>query len=261
MGGKVKNKIDYISLLLFAVTLAAPAMYLMGLSYNHGTLQGWGIEASHFPISIQEAYVSAYYATTHFLSDVVDILLEFIKTVFGEKGIFLSIAAIVGASTFFFLIIKTIKNRETIARKKMFIFLAKKISYFHPDNNDFSKSLSFAGLISYFIFIAIYMFFLFFLFWCLFYVPFYLKGLNVATEEIEKLNEHGCNFDKKTKWEKCVILNDSQGNIIIDGFLIVRNEKELAIYKDNMTTILKFPEQYSFIKKRVIANTNKNDLE
>lgn len=249
---KEKNENDesnYISLLITLIALISPAAYIIGLAYHQGSLNGYGIDSSNFEYSIYDIYTSFYGVISQLFSYV---LIHFIKLFNLTNLIYFSLFFITLSSIIFFTI--KLANKENLISDDSKI--KKIISIFNPKKNDYVKAAHMAGLLSYFLFIAIYVLLLFSLLWCLTPYYAYKAGEDIAHEKLNNFIVHGCINMNSDYWNDCVNIYDAKNKSILSGLFIIRDQHQIAIFDGRKVVILKLPDNY-VISKSMTNNVTK----
>lgn len=69
------------------IGLLLPLIYLAGVANHYGRLASYGINSAAFPLTIQEAYQSAYYYSVIILMSPFVTIMNFINDLFSFFGI------------------------------------------------------------------------------------------------------------------------------------------------------------------------------
>lgn len=96
-----KPLIPKLQLILTVLAVLAPLFYLTGLSFHQGLLTTYGISSDTFPITVQDTYVSAYIAISHFLLPLLSIK-EFLAWMVTWEGVLVIVSFVLIISILLF---------------------------------------------------------------------------------------------------------------------------------------------------------------
>lgn len=248
-GKNETDKSNYISLLITLIALISPAAYIIGLAYHQGSLNGYGIDSSNFEYSIYDIYTSFYGVISQLFSYV---LIHFIK-LFNSDNLIYFLLFFITLSLIIFITVKLVSKEKVISDDSK---IKKIISIFNPKKNDYVKSVHIAGLLTYFIFIAIYVLLPFSFLWCLTPYYAYRTGESIAHEKINNFIIHGCITTSSDYWNDCVKIYNSNNKLILSGLFIIRDKHQIAIFDGRKVVILKLPDNYLISKLMTNDVTN-----
>ncbi|MCC4833831.1 hypothetical protein LMH66_14400 [Shewanella sp. 10N.7] len=249
MSESSENKSNRLNLFLAYLGVLTPAGYLIGLSYYQGKLSAFGISSETFPLSVQDTYVSAYYAIGYSLLAIGSVVGEFIELIFSWPSIIYTISVVFG---FIGLCYYSIKKKKKTPLKSMNYFMEKckgLISYFHWKNNDFTKAVGIAGLASYGVLSILYALLFLAIFWFAIPAVAYYKGSENAVKIRDDYLENGCHVDDKAFWGNCQKLQTKNREHILEGILIVHSKEHVAFFNKEGSFVLKIPQGARVIKE------------
>jgi hypothetical protein len=232
---RIKKILQYTAVFIGFLT---PYAYLIGLCYYQGNLRAFGVSADNFPLSTADVYVNAYIAMGLILLDIFKYLEQILKNPW-------TYALLFGLVIFVFLLIKFSKrSRESNRDSKLSVLCRKVWVFFHHKNNDLAKSFSFVMIPAYLLSLAIYIFSIIVIFW--WGLPLWAdnQGKNVGKQEIQRYLQNGCTVDKKTNWNKCVVVEDESGNLLYEGLWIAKKDNELAIFRNDGSYLIKLHDKW-----------------
>ncbi|WP_211828684.1 hypothetical protein [Kistimonas asteriae] len=247
----VPNKLNMLSLILSIIAVAAPGAYIIGLSYNQGILAGAGINTSNFPITIQEAYVSAYYASTHFFVAVVKEIVSFLGLTFESRSLLILLSGFLLLIIFIYLLIKVIRCESSFKGGDIYNFVLKVISHLHWKNNDFTKAVGIGGLASYSVILIVYVIMFAVLCWVLLPGAAYNVGYGVSERSIKDYVSNGCENEAEKNWSRCIVIYGEYDEVVDKGLMIIRNEKQIAIFDGESSKVISLPSEFIIQKKYI----------
>lgn len=239
-------KIGFSLFFSFLLAVVTPAAYMVGDSYHQGYLNAFGINSDSFPIAAVDVYVLSYHTVGLFLISFGGFSAKLLEIVSSPPGFYWVLLGFFSVVASIYWLIKLSKNRkiavDSLSRIKTFV------SWMHWKNNDFTKSVGIVGFASYGIFLIIYVVIVSALLWWLLPLSAFKKGEEVAKEKIKTYEENGCVYNKKTSWNNCFSVIDSNGKVVHEGVLIGVSENEIAIYKEG--TSLVFHKKSDYVLRR-----------
>ncbi len=239
MDESTKNKAfaSYLLVILSALSVLAPAGYLVGTSYYSGRLHGFGINPDLFPLTIQDTYVSAYYALVVMAVDVYILVDEMIRFLFEYPGVFFLAGIVVVATVAALLIV----YRESYSSNKWLLLFSNFAMRFNARNDKKIKAaiLSCKMIYGLTTMIAIPILILVTIIF-LPIVPFQ-RGTDVSKAEIEKYYKHGCYYPEGKSWGNCKQLISDHGALIYSGLLVAVSAEYVAFFDGEGTRISRMP--------------------
>ncbi|MCL6416396.1 hypothetical protein MIB92_12105 [Aestuariirhabdus sp. Z084] len=250
-----------ITLLLAALTLLAPAGYLIGLNYYVGRLSALGVNGSVFPFSMQDAYVYAYYTIGFWLHELSISLREFLVSLLVWPNNLLTVAVISALTAFFYGLIKLIRLAKKDKLTPFFHKYFSVLSFLHWGNNDFSKSVSIVGLTSYtlssILLALVYLFALWFIFPTMAYKTGVAKTEKMRLEYLEK----GCYQNADTQWNNCHKLISANGEEMYEGILISQSSEYIALFTKKGSMVMRTPAASVVVKSFSTGNGNQTPVD
>ncbi len=253
---EIQKKSHYLKIAISVFGMLMPAFYLIGISYHNGTLEGYGLNSSAFPLTVQEAYESAYYYSLQILLNPFHALSEIFIVLTSFNGLIILVFFVLFLWVTLWLLIKYIKKEKDGELLK----LKKAYSFLNPDNNDATKTFSAVVYLTYKCIILFTMIMVLMVFWLGIFVFPYKMGRDNGKNTIEKFEQTGCVKQDSSQWNNCIALIVDNTEII-KGLYLYRNDKEVAIYNNKQTTIMKFPDQYTIVKNRTPQDKESNHIE
>jgi hypothetical protein len=242
--GHLKNSnSSRLKLFLAVVGIFTPAGYLIGLSFYQGTFIAYGISKSTdvFPISVQEVYVTAYYAISYLFMGISSLIIKVFTSLFSAPTIYWSLSFIALLVAILYLTFKRPPFLKNWLPKWLINLVQKSIYYLHWDNNNLTKVVGIISALSYLILSLIYIILAISLFWV--FTPWVAsyKGQEVAEEKRDKYLEKGCFYEKDSLWSNCMSLKSKDGKTICKGILIAHTKEHVAFFNSKGTVIVKIP--------------------
>lgn len=124
-----------------------------------------------------------------------------------------------------------------------------KLKKYHWDNNDFSLTLGLASIISYLVFVVIYIPFGLFCLWILPSILGNESAKNLASNNIEQYLQKGCHYETDERWGNCKILQSKDGRILYEGILIASSETRIAFFTKAGAVVAQIPDGAFIINK------------
>jgi len=249
---KTKNKLLLPKFLIpILLAILAPATYLVGISFYQGTMDAYGIDSSIFPLATTDVYINSYQTVGYLLLDLATIIAKFLHLMADPLMDLYLVLIMVGVSIFLYFLVKFIKRSKSISRPKntrltrILYRIRMKLSALHWENNDLSKSIALVSVTTYLIVVMLLVTVYIAVLWWAIPIIAVSEGREVANKRIAEFQKTGCTVDKKTKWNDCFVLSDGKGNVLHEGLLIAKNDKEIAIFKKDGSYILRLPDEYS----------------
>ncbi|WP_316674784.1 hypothetical protein [uncultured Tolumonas sp.] len=240
----------YKSILFSAVAISfAPIGYILGLFYYQGKLNAFGIDSDNFPLSIQDAYVNAFY---FFYYETAKSLLAVMKIIMYVTEHIYIFAISIAAALVIMSIIIAFKNEI----RRNFTKTSYSIKNIHPClplrmlGHLFSAFKLLCSIISpiYLVFYVAFMFL-----FLIFIIPYwaYNTGKINAFESLARYNKVGCLAKAQQLFSDCITYKTIDQKKEISGILIHRGSDTIAIYNGIDSTIYKITDSY-LIKKEVV---------
>ncbi len=234
----------------FAVvaTLITPYAYLLGISYNQGYLEAFGVSADFTSKGVADVYVDAYVAFGAILNDVVLFFLNL--TWKNYLGIFLILVTIFLVSLNFDSTLKEVRSKLKKIKCPKLKYLWSKL---HPEKNSTTKAIIYSAVLSYLGSLLISLLLVVLIFW--WGLPLWAinKGKVSAEAKINTYleSEKKCGFSEKTSWNSCVkIIDKDNKEVLYEGILVAKNGNEVAVFNEKGSTILKLDNQALIVKAR-----------
>ncbi len=249
MDTKSSINISHINLMVALFAVIAPGAYIIGMNWASGYYSAFGVSSSVFTMSIQETYLTAYYAATLFLIAIVNPLCEYIALIIDGSLAFEAALVFISIVTLFYSATKASKYLSKIGstslpvRVLLWLFSRKEDLL-----NATESSLHVVLKAS----ILVYLFLLFFLCWCLAPVMAYRHSASLAESKIAAYEEKGCASSTTGVWSRCVTLFDGKTEVAT-GLLVSVNNTKIALYNGKYSTIIALPKNYS-IRKQLVSN-------
>ena len=233
---------------VIAAALIAPAAYLLGSAFYQGYMEAAGVEPDDFPISIQDTYVRAYQAVGYFLLSIGKIVAGALERLIHPPVVYWVAAILCLVIGGIYWLLKVFKKESHPLLKKLIDKIGIIASRLHWQNNDLTKATGIVGGILYMLLVIAFVLMIAAALWWLLFVGGYLKGKDVAAEQIKSFIEKGCHEDEKTKWNNCISVLDEKGNEMHEGLLIAMNGKDIAILKKDGSYL--FSRQKGFLIRK-----------
>ncbi|WP_444933046.1 hypothetical protein [Microbulbifer sp. JTAC008] len=243
-----EKKANQINLFLAYLAVLTPAGYLVGLSFYQGKLAALGVSTEVFPLAVQDAYVSAYYAIGYLLIAVSSICSDFLKLIFSWPRIIYTLIAFCSFIGLCYWIIKSKKRSNSKLKRFLWLQIKKIISYLHWKNNDFTKAVGIAGLASYGILSILYVLAFIAVFWFAIPAASYYRGLDYGASIRSNYLESGCHIGDDDFWGNCHTVNSKDGKLIFKGILVVHAKDHVAFFHDGGSIVMKIPEGANITK-------------
>ncbi len=241
------SKINFKTAFIILLALFPFISYLIGNSFHSTYLSAFGIEASAFPLSIQDTYLSASSAITYsFLA-----IWNWSETIFtNTTAISLSTLFLISLVICIYILLN---DKEFLAKLKGELPTSSKIqNYFSSLHKNFKRLIGLILMTFSMMYLLATVPFVLMTAWFSVYVLGASQGLIQANKAIDSYKESGeCLYKKDALWSKCSQLNDSKGNLLHKGILVALNDKRVAFYNGKESVILEIPSG-AVIKK--IAN-------
>lgn len=232
---KATNENSRAYKLLTIITLLAPAIYLIGLCFYQGRVYGYGVEADAFPISIQDAYVNAYFAIGRLLINLSHSIKEINFT-----HTYILIAFIVASLLIYLYLI-----RGVIAATPLCKYLGKKTyllaNHLHSKKSKPLVALGVTGIISYVVFSLLITLTALWIFWFGIPMTAYYQGKELTEKQINKYMTKGCISEENSRWSNCKRLRDKDGKVIYEGILIAHSNDMIAFLTCDGAFVQNFP--------------------
>ncbi|MEZ9822972.1 hypothetical protein AB4238_20495 [Shewanella sp. 10N.286.45.A1] len=245
MSDSPEKKTNRLDLFIAYLGVLAPAGYLIGLSYYQGKLAAFGVSAAAFPLSVQDIYVSAYYAIGSSLLAVGSVVVDFIKLIFTWYSISFAVVCI----GFSYFVIKKKGNESSSLTINLTSKFKSVISYLHWKNNDFTKAVGVTGLAFYSILSILYVLIFLVVFW--YAIPSFAhnKGSEIGVQIRTDYLENGCHIKSKEFWGNCHALIDKDGKTIFKGVLVIHSKDHVAFFNENGSLAIKVPQGACIVKE------------
>lgn len=224
---KSDKKMDVLKIVISAITIATPLIYLVGLNFYVGILSGYGVSNSLFPFSFEENLTGAYYFLTVVMFDV-DHQWRFLLIVIR----IVVITIFVGLGLLFI----------ELFFKKVYVFAKSRFKVDRYDRNkDFerlkedkvfdARIINLTSLVMLIVILP---------------ASANIIGKDFSVKAIKEFNVDKCAFRKEIAgWGKCVTIVDNEDNsTVAKGLLIAASEKRIVIYSDNKSRVLSYSDDY-----------------
>lgn len=217
-----KNRVVLIGLL---IPLLLGGAYVIGNSYYQGLLHGQGFSDMHFPVSVDEKYLMAYYAIVFFLFKSIEPLANFWTSILKNID-WGNIAVLVILSIAIHVAFRLIEHQKKInkERKEKFEPVFQKLKYTKLITEPF---ITFGIMYSLMIFSLIPLALLLYLSG-VFLWP-HAIGLKQGLEIKDNFLENGCMYEERTQISECVDIINSVGQTVITGKIVVQHNRTIGI--------------------------------
>ena len=232
------NKLNFFILIAGVV---APTAYLMGITFHQGDLSAYGVSSELFAISVQDAYINAYYAVAFYLMALTSFIVKVLNLLFSGTNLYISAAAICGITLLIYILIKLFKKLSSCNLNNQFIRLKWLLSFLHWRRNDFTKAVGVAGLASYSFVLILYILMVLSVFWLVFPMMAYYKSFELAEKKRDNFLQKGCYIKEGDFWGNCKTLKSKSGEVIYKGLLIAKTEKHIAFFTKKGSFIITYP--------------------
>lgn len=246
------------AIFILGTGLFGNAVYIFGLSFYQGYLDGLGFDYEFFPIEWDDVLIWAYLGSAWLGFEILLALADYSRTILLLVIIFFMAFFFIAAKFFMYLDRPTFKiKRKSNISKERFTELKKikrkrpifyKVFYLFFLRMFFSKRSVYAYASSYFALIIIYLLIFFLVIW-IFWPSFGDNYGQVVAEKERKRYEENLCFNKTGYWSKCIVVsanyiktNDEE----VKGRLIVRDKNLLGIYTKNGAVTVALPKNYYF---------------
>lgn len=244
-----KSRINLTQLAVGIVAVLTPTSYIIGALYYRGLMEGYGIDASNFPIDINNTYVYFYLAALQIFSSFIGVMLNLFKTSTSTPQIYYNFVIATTASIAIYIAIKIGKNSKKYISEKQIEFYSRILSFFHIKNNDYVLSIGVVGFILIIFFMLFYMIAIIYLIW--WFIPYasYDAGQKSAQKTIKLYEKNGCYFPEKDNWNSCItVLNENQ-EIIYEGISLAEGNGKISILNGTGSHVFEFQKNYIITRK------------
>jgi len=241
-----KMKADELSkkLSFFVILLGvlAPAGYLIGVSFHQGTLHAYGVLPDSLPISVQDSYVTAYYAVGYVLLAIAKAVIALLKTMLTLKGGVITACVVLVIVLLVYAASKAGSNKDEILSHRWVTKVRRLVSYLHWKNNAFTRALGITSLASYLFLLVLYFSMVLGIFW--FAVPYaaFVQGSSVAKEKRNTYLQKSCFAEDGEVFGNCHTLTSEDGKIVVEGLLVVHSGNMIAFFTKNGSYVSEFPK-------------------
>ncbi|WP_271272851.1 hypothetical protein [Aliamphritea hakodatensis] len=221
------------------IGLFGPAIYLFGLRYYQGLLYEFGVDNSSFPIAAHEAYIYAYYATTHIIDALFIEGWAWLTSLSVLEVISIPLLSVGGLYIF-------AKRRDLPKPSFEGWFgqlLTKLWNYLHWENNKLTQALVLTGLGSYVVLSILYLLIVLGFAWLLIPYAAYSVGKSSAESRIDDYldPEKGCAALEGKRWGPCKALLSSDGKVMYEGILILHSGNLISFFTREGAFVTTFP--------------------
>ena len=232
------NKLNFFILI---AGIVAPTAYLMGITFHQGNLSAYGVSSELFAISVQDAYINAYYSVAFYLMVLTSLIVKVLNFLFSAPNLYISVFAIFGISLFIYILIKLFKKLSSYNSNNKFIRLKRLLSFLHWRRNDFTKAVGVTGLASYSFVLILYILMVLSVFWLVLPIMAYYKSFELAEKKRDNFLQKGCYIKEGEFWGNCKTLKNKSGEVIYKGLLIAQTEKHIAFFTKKGAFIITYP--------------------
>ncbi|ABA88240.2 hypothetical protein Pcar_0987 [Syntrophotalea carbinolica DSM 2380] len=262
--GKTQDRSRDLNLFIALLGILAPASYLIGLSFHQGSLSAYGINPEVLPFSIQDSYITAYYAVSCFLSGLSKIIINFLNSIFSAPGVFIFIGVVLLSSLLWHCFNKLKPVDKICCFCKRFQTIGRIIEYFHWDNNGYIRTLFLTSSMSYVLITTSLFFVSISFFW--FAIPYYAyqKGSSVAEKNRDDFISKGCYVKKGDIFSNCKTLISSDGEVVYRGLLVFQTKDMVAFFTNTGSYVSAIPKGavvHSTLEKKDKSNKLKSSTK
>ncbi|HHA19030.1 MAG TPA: hypothetical protein ENK70_04920 [Methylophaga sp.] len=230
---------EYLQILLSLITLCAPALYIIGVLYHAGSLYGYGITQTEFPIDYLSVFEYGYY---YLLVAAGVPIIKFFAYIFENPLLIVALIAVIFVVVF--ILIKYVKNEGKIATS-LGGLVTRLIILLRLHDTDIpltTRATWLTGVYGYNLFVVI---LLVTCLWVIVPLMAFSKGKQLAVDAISEYEQNGCYVDSN-RWSRCVtVRKHGQDEPLLTGFQITVTKERLAVYTDNKLKIIALtPELY-----------------
>ena len=227
-----------------ALSVLAPAAYLIGLNFYQGTLSAYGLSYESFPISGPDVYVAAYHAFGYFLFALFTPVAAFFKTATTPPGVYWSLFLFAVLLSAFYALFKKPNFKDWLRNTGLWKIISRVMSYLHWKNNALTKAMGVATGILYFFMLILTLLPTFAVMWWLAPYAAFIKAERLEKVKIDDFQKNGCYVREKQAWNNCFSLYDADGKELASGLLVAVGEKQAAFFLKDGVIVLEMPEGY-----------------
>lgn len=231
-----KAPLSLLQLIISLIAIAAPLLYLIGLSFYAGYASTYGISSDIFEMSVQDVYYVGYVAILTLLLNLGAFITDYFFTWNGvliSAGFFLTLCLIAFS-------IRCLANRQA----KVFLSAT---SFF--TKSDVGQVVSVSGAFTFvFVMAALFLSTVFAL-WGFPSILGYHAGKNIAEKTIDTYLEKGCHFEQNKRWSNCKTLQSSDGTVLYEGIVIASSDARIAFFTKSGAIVTKLAEDAVIINK------------
>lgn len=233
-----------ISSIVTALSILAPAAYLIGLSFYQGTLSAYGLDYESFPISGPDVYVTAYYAFGHFLLAIGTSLAGPFKSVFSPPSVYWFALIFVA-----FLFLTCWVRKEPVSNGRPWIakiwqVITRFANFLHWKKNACTRAIVYAVVSSYIAVFILILIPMLAVLWWIFPLAAFHKAQKLENDKIAEFHKNGCYVKTEQPWSNCFRLYDADGKEMVSGLLVAMGDKRAAFFLKDGSVVLEMPEGY-----------------
>ena len=227
-----------------ALSVLAPAAYLVGLNFYQGALSAYGLNNESFPISGPDVYVAAYQAFGLFLFAVVTPIVTLFKVMTSPPGVYWALFIFVVLLAIFYAAFKNPDFKRPFQGMKLWKRFAWLMTYLHWKNNALTKALGVATGIFYVFLLMLFLLPMLAVMWWLIPAAASKKAEQLENERIVDFQKNGCYVREQQPCSNCFSLYDADGKEVVTGLLVAVGEKRVAFFLKDGSVVLEMPEGY-----------------
>jgi len=240
---------NFTQLAVVIVAVLTPTSYLIGALYYQGLMDGYGIDASNFPIDINNTYVYFYLAALQIFTYFISKMLGLFEIVTSQPQIYYNLAFIFVASLVIYFALKIGEKSKKHISKKQSEFFSRTLSYLHIKNNDYILSLGIVGFVLIIFFILFYMVAVIYLIWWIIPYASYDAGIKSANKTIKLYEENGCYFPENKKWNNCITVSNEKEEVLYEGISLAEGNGKIALLTKTGNHVFEFQKNYIIKRK------------
>ena len=226
------------------LAIVTPLGYLIGDNFFKGTLKGFGANTGVFNQSIQETYISAFWAVAYGLVAITESTIKILNMLFSAENIWPTLIVFLSATTIVYIILCR-KSWLTYQHKRAICSILIQVRKLHWKNNNVTKALGITTGTTYIAMLIPSLIVIISTVFILLPLAAHSKGQSLSSDRIDEYFKHGCAATAESKWSKCMELKSADGKILVKGLLVAQSSNQVALYNKSGTVITSIPKDGS----------------
>jgi len=221
-----------ITLLISSIGIIGPLGYLSGLLYHAVYLESFGLNSSLFSLSVQDAYLYAFFVTTTYMASAVSYF-------FSIEMLIRATTAFFGFFLFAYLLARTTRFYIETTEKSSPLHgtLNKYLDRLHYKNSNISLALILLWEVFSWVASTLFFLFIIILAWMLLISGTSEQAKNHADKTLQHYHENGCQFSESTKLNNCFQIKNSEHKTIHKGLLVASSGNKVALYNSEGVSV------------------------